>query len=98
LIGGKGDDLNDDIRHLVSTGLETEIQQAMDVLRVVGDGAVHPGLMDPKDDKGTALSLFTLVNLIIERRITVPKRIEELFAGLPQKARDTIEERDAAKE
>jgi hypothetical protein len=97
-IGGKGDNLNDDIAKLVAEGLETEIQQALDVLRVIGNNAVHPGQIDLKDDKATALSLFALLNHIVERRIAAPKRIKELFAGLPPKAREAIEKRDAAEE
>jgi hypothetical protein len=92
-IGGKGENLNDDITKLAEEGLEDEIQQPMDVLRVVGNNAVHPGQIDLKDDKATALSLFELLNLVIERKIAVPKRIEELYANLPTTAREAIERR-----
>jgi hypothetical protein len=89
-IGGKGDDLNVDIADLARKGLEPEIQQAMHILRVVGNNAVRPGQIDLKDDKATALNLFALLNLIIERRITVQKRIDELSKGLRESAPASI--------
>jgi hypothetical protein len=66
----------------------------MDVLRVVGNNAVHPGQIDLKDDKATALKLFDALNLIVERLISTPKKIAELFDGLPETALEQIEKRD----
>lgn len=94
ILGEKGTNINDDIAALVKKGLDADIQRAMDIMRVVGNNAVHPGQIDLKDDKAMALKLFELVNLIIERRIATPKRIEELFMGLPQPALKAIEKRD----
>jgi hypothetical protein len=65
----------------------------MYILRVVGNNAVHPGQIDLKDDKAMALNLFALLNLIVERRLTVQKRIDELYKGLPEGARAAIEKR-----
>jgi len=95
-IDGKGDDLDADIAALAKKGLEPEIRQAMDILRVVGKNAVHPGQIALKDDKATAVNLFALLNLIVERRIAVQKRIDELYKGLPEGARASIEKRDAS--
>jgi len=97
-LGEKGDSINDDIAALVQKGLEADIQRAMDILRVVGNNAVHPGQIDLRDDKATALKLFDLLNLIIERRIAIPNRIETLFKDLPEAARKAIEKRDASKD
>jgi hypothetical protein len=93
-LGQKGKDLNEDIGILVSEGLEPRVQKALDVLRVIGNQAVHPGQIDLKDDKATAVSLFQLLNLIIERCITVPKRLDEMYASLPAGALEAIEKRD----
>jgi hypothetical protein len=98
ILGEKGKNLNDDISSLVARGLEPEIQQALDLLRVIGNHAVHPGEIDLRDDKSIAVKLFELVNLIVERRIATPKRIGALFSGLPEKDRKAIERRDGKPE
>jgi hypothetical protein len=95
ILGEKGNNLNDDIASLVMKGLEPEIQQALDLVRVIGNNAVHPGEIDLRDDKATAVRLFELVNLVVERRIATPNRIKALFQGLPPRAIDSIEKRDA---
>jgi hypothetical protein len=94
----KGKDLNEDIGVLVRKGLGPDLARAMDVLRVVGNNAVHPGQIDLKDDKATALKLFDALNLIIERLISTPNKIGELFKGLPEGALGQIEKRDRADE
>lgn len=93
-LGEGGDNLNSDIAELVKKGLEVEVQQALDVVRVIGNNAVHPGTIDLKDDKETALTLLGLVNMIIERRIAGPKKLMNLFARLPAGALKQIEVRD----
>jgi len=93
-LGEKGDNINEDIGSLVKKGLEVEIQRALDVVRVVGNNAVHPGKIDLKDDAGIALALLQLINLVVERRISTQKRIDEMFANLPAGAREQIEKRD----
>jgi hypothetical protein len=96
-LGEKGDNINEDIGSLVKKGLEIEIQQALDVVRVVGNNAVHPGTIDLKDDAGIALALLQLINLVVERRIATQKRIGEMFANLSPGAREQIEKRDGSK-
>jgi len=94
-IGGKGDNLNDDIGLLVIKGLDIKIQQALDIVRVTGNNAVHPGQIDLKDDKPTVLKLFDLVNVIVESQISAPKHISAMYTSLlPQSARQAIDKRD----
>jgi hypothetical protein len=87
-------DLNDAIGRMSKRGLRTDIQQALDIVRVVGNNAVHPGQLDMKDDAATASVLFELVNFIAEAMISQPKRIEEMYQGLPTKALAGIAKRD----
>jgi hypothetical protein len=94
ILGETSGNLDKDIGSLVTKGLEVEIQQALDIVRVVGNNAVHPGQIDLKDDKATAIKLFELLNLIVERRIATPKRIQALFEGLPEGALKAIAKRD----
>jgi len=97
-LGAKGSNINDQIGWLVrEKSLSATIQRSLDVIRVVGNEAVHPGQLDLRDDKETALSLFTLMNLIADSMITQPKRIEEMFANLPESKRKGIEKRDGRK-
>ena len=93
-LGQPGKNINDDIKALVAGGLDPRIQKALDVVRVVGNNAVHPGQIDLKDDRATAESLFRLLNLIVEKMISEPKHIDEVYAALPEEARKAIEKRD----
>lgn len=93
-LGQPGKNINDDIRALVADGLDSRIQKALDVVRVVGNNAVHPGQIDLRDDRATAESLFRLLNLIVERMISEPKHVDEIYAALPEEARKAIEKRD----
>jgi hypothetical protein len=95
--GEKGDNINDDIASLVRKGLPQTIQQALDVVRVIGNESVHPGQMDLRDDRATAEQLFDLVNLIVDDRISQPARIGALYAKLPEAQRRAIEQRDGTK-
>ncbi len=87
-------DLNQKIAQLVKQGLRVEIQQALDAVRVVGNNAVHPGEMNLQDDHETCGTLFDLTNLIIEDRISQPKKIATLYDKLPQAAKKAIKKRD----
>ena len=93
-LGEKGKNLNDDISSLVEKGLDKRVQQALDVVRVIGNNAVHPGELDIKDDRSVADNLFGLVNLIVDRMISQPKHVEALFSSLPPAALDAIAKRD----
>lgn len=93
-LGGKGKSINDDIAALVANGLPVRVQQALDVVRVIGNNAVHPGEISVKDQPQTVTALFNLVNLIVDNQITQPKQVAELFASLPNGAKEAVEKRD----
>jgi hypothetical protein len=94
----KGKNIDDDIGALVKNGLDKRIQMALDVVRVIGNNAVHPGQIDLRDDKATAVELFELVNLIVEAMIAIPKHIEKMYGALPEGALKAIAKRDAKDE
>lgn len=96
-LGEKGENINDDIAALAKKGLAPRVQQALDVVRVVGNNSVHPGQIDLRDDRATAEKLFDLVNLIAEIMIAQPKHISEMYGSLPEAARKAIEKRDGRK-
>ena len=93
-----GRDLNGRIGDLVKRGLRPTVQQSLDVVRVIGNNAVHPGEINFDDGREVAVGLFKLVNLIAQEMITVPREAQELFDSLPQGAKDAIEKRDARTE
>ncbi len=94
-LGESGENLNRSIGNLVKKGLRPAIQQALDVVRVVGNNAIHPGELNVEDNPEMALSLFKLTNLIVEDMITKPREVNELFSSLPEGARDAISKRDS---
>lgn len=93
-LGEKGKNINDDIGSLVEKGLDKRVQQALDVVRVNGNNAVHPGEIDLTDDIETAQHIFKLINLIAEKMISEPKHVQEMFDALPLSAREGIKARD----
>lgn len=95
LLGGKGRSIDEDISLLVKNGLDARVQRSLDIVRVIGNEAVHPGQIDLRDDVGTAEQLFVLVNLIADIMITQPKQIEEIYGKLPEGKRAAIEKRDS---
>lgn len=95
-LGQPGDNINTDIKSLVQQGLPVQVQQSLDVVRVVGNNAVHPGEIDLNDTPEIALSLFGLINIVVETMISQPKHIQALFDALPEGAKAAIEKRDKA--
>ncbi|MDR6635098.1 hypothetical protein J2X72_003910 [Phyllobacterium sp. 1468] len=93
----KGNNIDEDIASLVKKGLDVRVQKALDIVRVVGNNAVHPGLIDLKDDRATAEKLFGLINMVADIMITQPKHLDGMFNGLPEKNLKAIERRDAKK-
>lgn len=94
-LGQPGKNINDDIKALVKDGLPPKIQQALDIVRVVGNNAVHPGHIDLRDNYEIALALFGLLNFIVQEMITRPKEIDAIYKTLPQDALDQITRRDS---
>ncbi|WP_165945357.1 DUF4145 domain-containing protein [Micromonospora sp. KC723] len=87
--------LDTKIGKLVAQGLDPRVQRAMDVVRVVGNNAVHPGQIDFDELPEIAASLFGLINLVVEQMISRPKHVDALFQTLPQQALDGIERRNS---
>lgn len=93
-LGESGKDLNADIASLVVKGLNQRIQKSLDIVRVIGNEAIHPGTIDLRDEPETAIQLANLINIITDAMITQPKIIDILYGKLPEAKRKQIEERD----
>ena len=90
---GETGSINQSIGNLVKKGLDERIQQSLDIVRVTGNEAVHPGVIDFSDETDVGM-LFELINVIAESLISLDKRIQSHYNKLPEKARAAIEKRD----
>jgi hypothetical protein len=94
-LGKKGKDINSDIKEMVAGGLNPKIQQALDIVRVVGNNAVHPGQIDMDDNNEIASRLFHILNFIADELISKPKELESLYSGIiPETTKQQIRTRD----
>lgn len=94
-LGEKDRDINKNIGELVKKGLPTDVQQALDVVRVVGNKAVHPGqIAFDVDDVGTVTMLMRLLNIIVSRMISEPKEIAGLYDQLSESVKQSIKKRN----
>ena len=94
-IGKEGKNINSDIKELVESGLSTKIQKSLDLLRVVGNNAVHPGQINIEDNSEVALKLFKVLNYIADEMISKPKEIDNLYNDIiPEDTKDIINKRD----
>lgn len=82
------------IKKLVENGLPTSLQKAMDSIRIVGDEAVHPGVINIDDNKELAIAMFRMMNIIVEKMILEPKEIDELYQLMPENKIEGIKNRD----
>lgn len=90
---GETGNLNDGIEDLVKKGLSATIQQSLDIVRVTGNNAVHPGKIDFGDITDVQ-TLFELINVTADGLITQPKQIQRIYDNIPEKKREAIEKRD----
>ena len=87
--------LDKNIAKLVREGLPISIQQALDITRVIGNKAVHPGTIAfDVDDVATASLLFSLINIIVDKMIVEPQKLQELYDALPERTSAAILKRD----
>lgn len=94
---GESGTINSMIGSLVAKGVSPKVQKALDVIRVFANESVHPGTLQTSDDRATALSLFSLVNIVCETLITEDRKISEMFAALPPAKLAAIQQRDEKK-
>lgn len=93
-LGCAGKDINKDIGILVSKGLNSNIQKAMDTLRIIGNNAVHPGEINLDEDIEIVKKLFSLLNFIANAMITEPNKIQMLYDNLPKNKKKGVDNRD----
>ena len=94
-LGEDEKNLNQAIGNLVERGLPEDIQKALDILRVIGNKAVHPGKISKEDDSQTVKTLFILVNLICEKMITDKNKLKSMYDSLSKNQKEAIDKRDS---
>lgn len=96
ILGATKPDINQAIGELVASGsISPALQTALDTVRVIGNEAVHPGSLDLRDDPMIATQLFRIVNFIVEKAITEPKQLAEIYGSLPPNKLAGIAQRDS---
>ncbi|MCM2475653.1 DUF4145 domain-containing protein [Rhizobium sp. CG5] len=93
-LGESGENINTDIKSLVKKGLDARVIKALDIVRIVGNNAVHPGEIEFGDNDEVVLELFRLVDIIVTAMITQPRKIDEIFDSLPEGPREATKLRD----
>lgn len=84
-VGEKGDNLHTDIKSLLDKGkIDKSLQKAFDSVRVIGNNAVHPGVIDIDERKEDVHLLFRLINIIATKMITDENKITALYSDLPE--------------
>jgi hypothetical protein len=95
-LGAPETGLSEAIGHLVVAGLPEQVQQAFDGIRIVGNSQLHlddDGIEILNDPSAVQL-LFMLVNLIVENRISLPKKTREFYESLPETSRKAVDARN----
>lgn len=100
-LGENDPNLNRAIGNLHKRGLPQSVILSLDTVRIVGnEGGAHEGQIDltGKDNKEVVDKLFWLINFIVEKTISDPKQIEEVFSALPEDKRQGVKDRDKPKD
>ena len=93
-VGGDDKNINNDIKKIVASGVESETQRALDILRVFGNNGTHPGEINLDENPDLVHSMYRLMNYVTDSLITRKNQINELFEGLPEGIKNQIESRD----
>lgn len=97
-LGGEGKNINADLATLAEDELVSKkLIKSADIIRIVGNNAVHPGTISDDDFDDVSFKLFALINMIVQQGITEPKEVDNMFGSLPEGPRQAAENRDKPK-
>lgn len=97
-LGGEGKNINADLAKLAEDELVSKkLIRSADIIRIVGNNAVHPGTISDDDFDDVSFKLFALINMIVQQGITEPKEVDNMFGSLPEGPRQAAENRDKPK-
>lgn len=84
--------LNAMIGAAAKDGIPKQVIKMMDVTRFSGNENVHE--LHPDDSAADAVTLFGLLNIAVERLISEPLAVEELYERLPERVKQQVDRRD----
>lgn len=97
-LGGEGKNINADLAKLAEDEVVSKkLIKSADIIRIVGNNAVHPGTISDDDFEDVSFKLFALINMIVQQGITEPKEVDNMFGSLPDGPRQAAEDRDKPK-
>jgi hypothetical protein len=88
--------LNTRISRLNTKGLPETVIKGLDIVRIYGNDSAHSNKMDTDNHDTPEIvdKLFWMVNYIVEKVITEPDEIRNMFEQLPESKVKAIENRD----
>ncbi len=100
-LGESESNLNRAIGNLSKKGLPESVITSLDTVRIFGnEGGAHEGQIDLtcKDNKQIVDKLFWSINFIVEKTITEPQEVKNMFTSLPEDKKQGVEDRDKKKQ
>lgn len=93
-ITGK-DNPSEAIKLIAQAGADPTVIKSMEILRITGNKALHGyAIAEDGDNAASFSSLVELISLIVEERITRPKRVEQLYNNLPKDEREKADRKN----
>lgn len=97
--GYAADRLDQQIKSLVEGDVPKRVQRALDIVRITGNAAAHPGEIifdDPEQSRATAIELMDLLNFLASELISGERELERMYKRLPPAKREAIARRDGS--
>ena len=86
-----GRTLNDKINNYCDKyNSDNRLIKAFHLLRLVGNDAVHSGVLDVDDNEDIARAMFGILNEIVDETITKKNKMDVIFESLPKNKTDSI--------
>ena len=96
-LGEETGKLNTRIENLKKKGLPQKVIDSLHIVRInCNEGGSHAGQIDLTGDDNSNIvdKLFFLINFIVEKTITEPAKIGNMFENLPKDKKQGIADRD----
>lgn len=86
-----GRSLNDKInKYCNDFDSNNRLIKAFHLVRLVGNEAVHPGVIDIDDNEDIARAMFEIINEIVDETITKKNKMDAIFEYLPEEKTNPI--------